>query len=200
MAVVIKRIDVGDVHAVTGDHGAVDFDVEAGLAEFLHQRHVLDAAHLLQDLFDGLALLFQHVQIGAENLDGQRALQTGFGFVHRVLRRLGVVENDSGKLLELLVDGLDQFGLGAIRAGPFRVRLKTDVKLDVEKAGRIRAVVGPRQFGGDGGDFGKGFQYLPDLRRDLRRFVVGNGVGHRGAHPQRAFIQLRHELRADARG
>jgi hypothetical protein len=35
-----QGVDVGDVHAVTGDHGAVDFDVEAGLAEFLHQRHI----------------------------------------------------------------------------------------------------------------------------------------------------------------
>ena len=35
-----QRVDVGDVQAVARDRGAVDLDVEAGLAEFLHQRHV----------------------------------------------------------------------------------------------------------------------------------------------------------------
>ncbi len=172
--------------------------VEARLAEFLHQRHIADAAHLLQDLLDGFALLLQRLQVGAENLDGQRAFQARFRLVHRILRRLGVVENDSGKGLELLVDGLDQRGLGAIGAGPLRVGLEADVKLDVEKAGRIGAVVGPAEFRGDRGDFGKGVQDVADLGRDLRRFVERNGVGHRRAHPQRAFIQLRHELRADA--
>ena len=46
---------------------------------------------------------------------------------------------------------------------------------------------------------GKELQYLADLGRDLRRFVERDGVGHGGAHPQRAFVQLRHELGADAR-
>ena len=177
---------------------AVDLDGQAGLSEFLHQGHVADAAHPLQDLLDGLALLLQRIQIGAEDLDGQRALQAGFRLVHRIFRRLGVVENDSGKGLELLVDGLDQPGLGAIGAGPLRVGLETDVEFDVEETGRIGAVVGPAEFRGDRGDFGKGAQYLPHLGRDLRRFVERNGVGHGGAHPQRAFIQLRHELGADA--
>jgi hypothetical protein len=117
--------------------------VRLGWPEFLHQRHVLDAAHLLQHLLDGLALLLQRVQIGAEDLDGQRAFQAGFRFVHGVLGRLGVVEDDAGKGLELLVDGLDQRRLGAIRAGPLRIGFQADVEFDVEKAGRIGAVVGP---------------------------------------------------------
>ena len=97
-----------------------------------------------------------------------------------------------------MVDGLNQPGLGAIMARPLRVRCQPNVKLDVEKAGRIRAVVGPAQFRGDRGDFRKGVQDLPHLGSDLCRFIERNGVGHRRAHPQRAFVELRHELRADA--
>ena len=125
----------------------------------------------LQDLLDGFALLLQRIQIGAEDLDGQSALQAGFRLIHRVLRRLGVVEIDSGECLELLVDGLDQPRLGAVGAGPLRIGLEIDIELDIEEAGGIGAVVGPAEFRGDRGDFGKGMQDLAHLGRDLRRFV-----------------------------
>ena len=118
-----------------------------------------------------LPFLLQGIQIGAENLDGQGAFQAGFRLVHRVLGRLGVVEVDAGKGLELLVDGLDQPGLGAVGAGPLRIGLETDIEFDVEEAGRIGAVVGPAEFRGDGGDLGKGAQYVAHLGRDLGRFV-----------------------------
>ena len=63
-----QAIDVGDVHAVAGDRGAVDFDGQAGLPELLHQRHIMDAAHLLQDLLDGFALFLKRVQIRSRRL------------------------------------------------------------------------------------------------------------------------------------
>ncbi len=92
-----QAVDVGDVQPIPGNPGAVDFDGEAGLPKLLDQRHVPDAAHLLQHVFDGPALLLQRVQVGAENFDGQGAFQSRFRFVHGVFRRLGVVEDDSGK-------------------------------------------------------------------------------------------------------
>ena len=76
----------------------------------------MDAAHLLEDLLDRLALVLQRVQVGPEDLDRQRALQPGLRLVDRVLRRLGVVEDDAGKRLQLLVDGRDQLRLGVIAA------------------------------------------------------------------------------------
>ena len=75
-----------------------------------------DAAHLLQDLFDRLALLLQRVQVAAEDFDRQRAFQARFRFIHRILGRLGVVEDDAGKCGKLLVDGLDQRRLWCDRA------------------------------------------------------------------------------------
>src|SRR4029077_7200601 len=162
---------VGDIQAVTGNARAVDLDGKAGLSEFLHQGYFAYAPYPLQDLLDGFALLLQRIQIGAENLDGQSALQAGFRFVHRILRRLGVVEIDSGEGLELLVDGLDQTGLGAVGAGPFRVGLEIDVEFDVEETRRIGAVVRPAEFRGHGGDLGKRAQNLPLPGCDLGRFL-----------------------------
>ena len=52
-----QRVDVVDVDPVAGDLGAIDLDREARLAEFLHQRHVADAADVLQHRLDRLALL-----------------------------------------------------------------------------------------------------------------------------------------------
>ena len=100
--------------------GAVDLDGEAGLAQFLHQGHVGDAAHLLQHPLDGLALLLKDIEVGAEHFDRQRAFQAGFRFVHGVFGRLGVVEDDAGKGLELSVDRLDQRRLVAIGAVSIR--------------------------------------------------------------------------------
>ena len=141
-----QAVDVGDVQTETSNPGTVDLDGQTRLPELLHQRHITDSAHPLQDLFDGFALLLERIQIGAEYFDGQGAFQARFRLVDRILGRLGVIENDSGKGLELLVDGLNQRGFGAMTAGPLRVRLEPNVKLDVEETGRIRAVVGAAQF------------------------------------------------------
>ena len=192
-------VDVADIQAIAGDLGPVDVDGQAWLSQFLHQRHVLDAAHIFQDFLDGLALLLKNLQIGTEHFDGQGALEPGFGFVHGVFRRLGVVEGDAGKAFQLAVDRRDQVRLVAIGTVPLRIGLEADIELDIEKAGGVGAVVRPSQFRTDGGDFGKGAQDVPHLGRDLGGLVEGNGVGHGGAHPQRAFIQLRHEFGADER-
>ncbi len=139
------------------------------------------------------------LQIVAENLYRQRALQAGLRLVDRVFRRLRIVERDARECREFLVDRRDQRRLVAIASRPFRVGLEADVELDVEKACRVGAVVGTAEFRGDRGHFGERAQYFADLRRDLRRFVERNRVGHRCAHPQRAFVELGHELCADAR-
>ena len=192
-----QAVDVGDVQAVAGDLGAVDVHGQARLAEFLDQRDVFDPAHAFQDVLDRLAFGFQRLQVRPEDLDRQRAFQAGFGFIHGVFGRLRVVEDDAGKRLELLVDGLDQLRLGAIRPLPFAVGLEPDEEFHVEKAGGVRAVVRPAMLGGDDGDFGEGAENLADLRRDLARFLERDGVGHGGANPERAFVQVRHELGAD---
>ena len=42
-------------------------------------------------------------------------------------------------------------------------------------------------------------QDVANLRRELARFLERDRIRHRGAHPQRAFVQMRHKLPADER-
>ncbi len=83
--------------------------------------------------------------------------------------------------------------------GGIAVRLQADVKLIIEEPGRISAIVGPAKFGTDVGDHGISHQNLADLRRELARLFKRNRIGHGCAHPQRAFVEMRHELSADER-
>ena len=54
-----EAVDVGDVDPVARDLGAIDCDRQARLAELLDQRHVADAAHVLEHRLDRLALLLR---------------------------------------------------------------------------------------------------------------------------------------------
>ena len=45
-----QAVDVGDIQPVTGDLGTIDLDGETRLSQFVHQRHIADAAHMLQHL------------------------------------------------------------------------------------------------------------------------------------------------------
>ena len=68
--------------------------------------------------------------------------------VDGILGRLRVIENNSGKRGQALVDRLGQFFLGVNVAIPnfIAVGFEPDIKLAVKKTGRIGAVVGPTQF------------------------------------------------------
>ncbi len=153
----------------------------------------------MEDVLDLGGLVFERLQVLAEDLDGESALESGFGFVHGVFGRLRVVENHSRKRGELLLHGLDQLRLGVQFAGPgfVGIGLQADEELVVEETGRVRAVIGAAQFIGDGGDLRKAEQDIADLRRELGCLLEGNGVGRGGAHPERAFIEVRHEFAAD---
>ena len=94
-----QGVDVVDIETVAGNLGAIDLDVEAGLSEFLHQRHIADSAHILKDLLDRFAFRLQRIEVRPEHLDRQRTLETGLRLVHRVFRRLCVIEYDAGKRL-----------------------------------------------------------------------------------------------------
>ncbi len=104
-----------------------------------------------------------------------------------------------GKAVELLVDGFDQLLLVVDVAAPgfVVVGLQADVELAVEEAGGVGAVVGTAQFGADDRDLRIRHQDVADLRGDLAGLFEGDGVGHGRAHPQRAFVEVRHELAAD---
>ncbi len=92
-----QAVDIRDVESVARDFRPIDFDGQAWLPELLDQGDVADSAHLLQDLLDRFAFLFEGAQIGTENLDREGALQSRFSLIHRILGGLSVVEVDAGK-------------------------------------------------------------------------------------------------------
>ena len=67
----------------------------------------------MEDVLDLGGLVFESLQVLSEDLDGERALEAGFGLVHGVFGGLGVVEDDARKGCEFLLYGLDQLRLGA---------------------------------------------------------------------------------------
>src|SRR4051812_32497088 len=89
-----ERVDIRDDHAVLRDLRAVDRHRESRLTELLNERELLDPLDTAQHALDLASLLFEHVQVGSEDLHVERALQTGLGFVDRVLGGLGVVESN----------------------------------------------------------------------------------------------------------
>ena len=91
---------VGHVDSVAGDLCAVDVDQQAGLAQFADHGHFGEAGHFASDFLISTAFFSQPLQVGAEDLHGQGALQAGQRLIHGVFRRLGVIENDAGKRLE----------------------------------------------------------------------------------------------------
>jgi hypothetical protein len=67
------RVDIGHVDAQAGDALAVDNNVEFALPADFHGAHVGRTRNAAQDGGDLLALLRQHVQVGAVDLHGDLA-------------------------------------------------------------------------------------------------------------------------------
>ena len=104
-----------------------------------------------------------------------------------------------GKAVSFLLMDFDQFRFVADIAAPglVLVGFQADVEFAVEKASRIGAVVGTSELGADHRDLRIGHQNVANLRGDLAGFFERNRIRHGRPHPERAFIQVRHELAAD---
>src|SRR5579872_288658 len=158
-----------------------------------------DSRHLQQDAARLASLLFQHIQIGAEDFDRQRAFQAGFRLVYGVFGRLRVVENYAWESREFLVDGRNQVRFGVNGAVPdgVAIRFQAHIKFVIEEAGGIRSVIRAAEFVSHSGHLGKAAEDIANFWRKFLRFIERNGVGRGGSHPDSALIQVRHELRAD---
>ncbi len=146
-----EAVDVVDVETIAGNFGAVHGHGQAGLAELADDGDLGDSAHLLDDCFDRVSLLFEHLEVGAEDLHGQCALQTGLGLVHGVLGWLCEVEDDTRESLQLLFDRVGQCCFVLVVPVPLVVRLQPNEELVVVEACRVGPVVGPPQLVGDHG-------------------------------------------------
>ena len=98
------------------------------------------------------------------------------------------------------MDSISSFFVADVAVpGLVLVGLQADIEFAVEKAGRIGAIVGTSQLRADHSDLRIRHQDVANLRRNLAGFLERNGVRHGRPHPERAFIQVRHEFAADER-
>ena len=67
-------LNVGNVDAVARDLFAIDFDLEISKAAHFFDIDIGSAAHFPENARDRVGLLFQHIQIFAENLDADGGL------------------------------------------------------------------------------------------------------------------------------
>src|SRR6185369_16976423 len=120
-------------------------------------------------------------------------------FIYCILGRLRVVENDSRKSLQSLVDISNQLVLDIELTLPGRiiVRLQSHVKLSIEEADRIGAIVRTTMLRAHHGDLGVGNQNVANLQHDLTRLFKRDCIKHNSADPERAFVEVRHEFAAD---
>jgi hypothetical protein len=123
--------------------------------------------HAAEDRLDLPCLLLQHVEVRPENLDVERALESGLRLVHRIFRGLGVVERDSGKAVEQDVERVNQRRLVADGTLPLVVGLEPDIELGVEEAGRVGPVVRPAMLRGNHGHLREGLDDGAYLRNNL---------------------------------
>ena len=187
MAAFHHRSDVVYIDSVARDLGAVGRDGQAGLTEFAHHGEFSEAGRTIQHAPDLESFALQHIEVGTENLDRQRALQPGEGFVHGVFGGLRVIEDHAGKRRQLLLQIFNEIRLGVngtLAPGLVGVRPQSDVELAIKKSGGIGAVVRPSEFRTDQGHLRIGLQDVADLGSELAGLLKGNGVGHGGAHPK----------------
>jgi len=93
--------------------------------------------------------VLQHVQVGSIDFHGQRALEARKSLIDSIFRRLGVIEDNSGIRLQMLLNILGQLGLvvncprlpDGISVGP-----QSYIKLIIEKTRGIGSVIGTAQL------------------------------------------------------
>ena len=103
-------VDIARGQAIARGLGAVDVDLDGGLAERGEHRKIGDALHRRQHRLDLVGGVGQRLQIVAVQLDRVLALHAGDGLRDVVLQILREVELDAGKLVLQL---LQQFARSA---------------------------------------------------------------------------------------
>src|SRR5208283_797784 len=155
--------------------------------------HARNARHDGGDLF---ALPLESLQVVPENLKRKRTLGAGECFSDVVLNRLGKVPDRPWVFLHCPVHGSDQFlfVLTEYRA-PLLLRLQVNEILGVAESSGVRSVVRPS-------DLRHHFAHLWERRENITAVVSEffafrktRAVGQRATCPNRAFIQMRQELR-----
>ena len=156
--------------------------------------------HLLQHLRYLFGGAVHRIHVVAEHLDRHVATHAGKQFVEPHLDRLGELVIVAGHLGHCLLHGVDQVGLGALRIGPFRLRLQHDkVVRDVGRH-RVGGDLGGADFGENPVDFRELLDGLLQSGLHLDRLRQAGAWNAQGVQRDIAFVKTRHELAAHARG
>ena len=92
-------IDVARRQPVTGGLGAIDIDLDGGLAERGEHRQIGNPLHGGKHGLDLVGGVGERLEIVAKQLDRVLALHAGYGFGDVVLQVLREIELDAGKLV-----------------------------------------------------------------------------------------------------
>src|SRR5215831_20098592 len=147
-------------------------------------------------MLDLLCLGLHDSQISPKQLDRILGLDAGHGFLHIVLDRLREVKGDAGNLSQDGLDFFDQILLLVQCGPPLYSGPEIHQEFSIEKAGRIGAIVWSAQLGYDRGHLGETPEDGSDVCYQLGGLLERNVNRHRGAYPEVALLQRRHELTA----
>ena len=193
-----RVLNIGHVDAEAIGLGAVHHQVQVGLADHAEQTQSFDAADLAHHADDFVALLFQQRQIGSINLDGEFALHAADSFLHVVGNRLRKIPGDSGKLFGFLAQRFNQLVFVLMeQRPPLLLGLQIDKIFRVEEARGVGAIVGPPHLAHHLRHFRELREHHARLVHNASPFGGTRTRRERPARPNRAFIQMRQEFRAD---
>ena len=193
-------VDIARRQPVARGAGAVDIDLDGGLAERGEYRKIGDALHGRKNRLDLVGGVGERLQVVAVKLDRVLALHAGDGLGDVVLQILREVELDAGKfLLELRQQLRGQFVL-VVRARPFADRFQRREEFGVEQAGGIGAVVGAAMLRHHQFHFGAAADDLAHLVDIGVALLQRDGRRQGRANPEIAFLELGQEFEAEQPG
>ena len=154
--------------------------------------------NLGHDLLNLFALFLENVQVRPVKLGRKSAFCAGQRFVHVVFNGLGEIPESPGIFLKLAIHRGDQFIFVLMKNGPpLFLGLQVHEIFRIAESSRVGSVVGRSGLRDDRGDFGERSEDVARLSGEAFPFRETRAVRHRAAGPNRAFIEMGQELRAD---
>src|SRR5271166_3703205 len=155
--------------------------------------HARNARYDGGDLF---SFPLESLQVVPENLQRKRTLGASERFSDVVLNRLGEVPDRPWVFLHCPVHGGDQllFALMEYRA-PLRLRLQVNEILGVAESPGVRSVVRASDLRHHFAHLWEGRENIAAVVGEFLAFRKTCAIGQRATCPDRAFIQMRQELR-----
>ena len=177
---------------------AVDGEIEIRLARIALQPQILDSSNLGHDILDLFTLFLENVQVRPVKLGRKSAFRAGQRLIHVVFNGLGEIPESPRIFLQLAIHRGNQFIFILMKnRPPLILGLQVDEILRIAESSRVGSIVGRSGLRDDRGDFGERGEDVARLGGEALAFRETCAVRHRTAGPNRAFVEMGQELRAD---